>query len=81
MSDRTLFVISILVILSSLGCMIWLFTSSLLLTFDGLFLLSSSGLAILAFSLYLWFLIRRNLEALQPPPPAKAGVKKPADAE
>ena len=81
MSDRTLFVISILVILTSIGCIAWLISIGQVLTFDGLFLLSSCGLAILAFALYMWFLIRKNREALEPPPPAKPGAKKPAAAE
>lgn len=81
MSDRTLFVISILVILTSIGCIVWLIGSGQMLTLDGLFLLSSSGLAILAFALYAWFLIRRNQEALKPPPPAKPGAKKPVETE
>ena len=81
MSDRTLFAISILVIIIAVGCAGWLLSSGQALTLDGLFLLSASGLAILAFALYLRFLISKNLEALQPPTPAKPGVKKPAETE
>lgn len=86
MAERVLFILSVAVILVSLGAAGWLIVTGQAMTVDGLFLLLTCGLIALAFALYLWFLIGRALKALQPPPPkaapaaASAAAKKPATA-
>lgn len=81
MSDRgMMFVMSVIVLLGSLGCAGWLIVSGQASSVDGLFLLLTCGLIALAFALYLVFLISTALEELQPPPPAKKGAPVKADA-
>jgi hypothetical protein len=85
MAERVLFIISVAVILVSLGAAGWLIVTGQAMTVDGLFLLLTCGLIALAFVLYLWSLIGRALKALQPPPKAapaaaSAAAKRPATA-
>jgi bacteriorhodopsin len=75
MSDRGfLFIFSCIVIVASLGAVGWLVTSGQATSVDGLFLVLMCLLIALAFGLYVMFMIKRAMEALEAPPakPAKA---------
>ena len=81
MSDRgLLFIFSVVMIVICLGATAALFISGQIYSVDGLFLMLMCLSVALAFALYLMFMIRRALEALQPPPPAKPAAK-PAAAK
>jgi hypothetical protein len=67
-----LFLISLLAILGSLTAAIWLCTTRQVFSFDGLFLFLSSLVVLLAFSLYVRFLL---LSALSEPVISKARSK------
>jgi hypothetical protein len=82
MSDRgLLFLISLGAVLASLAAVAWLIVTGQAFSVDGLFLLLTSGLILLAFSLYLVFMIRRAMEELKPAPPAKPGAARKAAAQ
>jgi len=75
MSDRGfLFIFSCIVIVASLGAVGWLVASGQATSVDGLFLVLMCLLIALAFGLYVMFMIKRAMEALEAPPakPAKA---------
>ena len=79
MSDRGwLFLVSVVLVLASLGAAVWLVVTGQETTVDGLFLLLTCLLVAFAFSLYVAFAIRRAMEELaKPPAPAK---KAPAES-
>jgi hypothetical protein len=75
MSDRGfLFIFSCIVIVASLGAVGWLAATGQAASVDGLFLVLMCLLIALAFGLYVMFMIKRAMEALEAPPakPAKA---------
>ena len=85
MSDRGfLFLFSILMIVGSLATAGWLFATGQAATVDGLFLLLTALLVALCFALYVFFLIRRAMEAsataAQPAKSGAASAAKPAPA-
>ena len=82
MSDRSLFIISLCVIVACLGACGWMTVSGAIFSVDGLFLALMLGLLALAFALYVWFLIGRNIEEIEAernPKPVKKTA--PAAAE
>jgi TRAP-type C4-dicarboxylate transport system permease small subunit len=75
MSDRGfLFIFSCIVIVASLGATGWLIVTGQAASVDGLFLVLMCLLIALAFALYVMFMIKRAMEALEAPAakPAKA---------
>ena len=75
MSDRgLLFIFSCIVILASLGATGWLVVTGQAASVDGLFLILMCLLIALSFGLYVMFMIKRAMEALEPTAakPAKA---------
>ena len=76
MSDRgALFLFSLLMIVASLGAVVWLFVTGQAGTVDGLFLVLTALLMAAVFGLYVKFVIGRALEAAAKPP---APAAKPA---
>jgi hypothetical protein len=66
MTDRALlFLVSGFIVIGALGLAIWLGIAGQLGTFDGNFLLLSALVIVTAFMLYLKFLIRQALEAVE----------------
>jgi hypothetical protein len=64
MSDRgALFLFSLLMIVASLGAVVWLFVTGQGLTVDGLFLVLTALLGAAVFALYVKFVIGRAMEA------------------
>ena len=64
MSDRgVLFLFSILMIVVSLGAVVWLFATGQGLSVDGLFLVLTALLSAAVFALYVKFLIGRAMDA------------------
>jgi hypothetical protein len=81
MSDRGfLFLFSLLMIVGGLGAAGWLLASGQAGTVDGLFLLLTVLLIALVFSLYLVFVIRRQMAAVAQPAAQKAKAGAPAAA-
>jgi hypothetical protein len=81
MSDRGfLFLFSLLMIVVGLGSVVWLFATRQADTVDGLFLILTALLIVVAFGLYVMYAIHRAMEAVAPPPAqtAKAGAAAPA---
>jgi hypothetical protein len=78
MSDRAaLFLFSLLMIVVSLGAVVWLFVTGQAGTVDGLFLVLTALLGAAVFALYVKFMIGRAMEAQkQPPAPAAKAVAK-----
>jgi hypothetical protein len=78
MPDRGwIFLFSLLSVIGALSICAWLIVSGQATSFDGLFLLLASGVAALSFSLYLFYLIRREIRRIsqaQPPAPARAAA-------
>lgn len=73
MSDRGfLFIFSCIVIVASLGAVGWLVGTGQASSVDGLFLVLMCLVTALAFGLYVMFLIKRAMEALEAPPPKPA---------
>jgi len=80
MSDRGfLFIFSCIVIVASLGAVGWMVATGQAASVDGLFLVLMCLLIALAFGLYVMFMIKRAMEALEAPPakPAKATATAP----
>jgi len=88
MSDRAiLFLFSVLTVIVSLAAAGWLLFTGQANSVDGLFLLLTCLVLALAFSLYIMFLIRRAMEAIEASQaqaakptaatPAKAGAPQP----
>jgi hypothetical protein len=81
MSDRgALFLFSLLMIVASLGAVVWLFVTGQALTVDGLFLVLTALLTAAVFALYVKFVIGRAMDAQvqaanQPAKAAKAEAK------
>lgn len=85
MSDRGfLFIFSCIVIVASLGATGWLIVTGQAASVDGLFLVLMCLLIALAFGLYVMFMIKRAMEALEPtaakPAKAAAGAPQPKAA-
>lgn len=85
MSDRAiLFLFSVIVVIACLATAVWLLITGQALgtsgTIDGLFLLLSCLVIAFAFALYLRFMIKRALAALQPAP-TPAAKAAPAAAQ
>ena len=80
MSERGfLFIFSCIVIVASLGATGWLIVTGQAASVDGLFLVLMCLLIALAFGLYVMFMIKRAMEALEPTAakPAKAAAGAP----
>jgi len=79
MSDRgALFLFSLLMIVASLGAVVWLFATHQAGTVDGLFMVLTALLTAAVFGLYVKFVIGRAMEAQkQPPKPAAKPAAKP----
>ena len=80
MSERGfLFIFSCIVIVASLAAVGWMVATGQAASVDGLFLVLMCLLIALAFGLYLMFMIKRAMEALEAPPakPAQATATTP----
>ena len=79
MSDRgALFLFSLLMIVASLGAVVWLFVTGQGLTVDGLFLVLTALLSAAVFALYVKFVIGRAMEAQKQAVAQTAKTAKPA---
>jgi hypothetical protein len=79
MSDRgALFLFSLLMIVASLGAVVWLFVTGQGLTVDGLFLVLTALLSAAVFALYVKFVIGRAMEAQKQSVAQTAKTAKPA---